>query len=233
MCGRLTLRTPISALTALFSGLQFSQRKFRFNICPTQPILCIRQSESFQLEAVDLRWGLIPPWTKDTKIGTGLINARSETAANKPSFRDAFQCRRCLIVADGFFEWKKIGTSKQPFYISKKDQQPFCLAGLWETWRDDTRPTQTHVQTCTILTTSANDFMAPIHDRMPAFLQPDQFERWLDKSNRRAESVQPMLSPLRDGSLQAYPVASLVNRSNNDSLECIARSDDPIQQNLF
>ncbi|MDA7859433.1 SOS response-associated peptidase [bacterium] len=233
MCGRLTLRTPTSALTALFSGLQFSQRAFRFNICPTHPLLCVRQGNSLQLESVDLRWGLIPAWTKEPKIGTGLINARSETAASKPSFRDAFQHRRCLIIADGFFEWKKTGAAKQPFYICRKDQQPFCLAGLWESWQDENHPTQAPIQTCTVLTTSANDFMAPMHDRMPVFLEPDQFERWLDKSNPLAEPTQPMMSPLRTDSLQAYPVSTLVNRPNNDSKECIARSNEPIQQNLF
>lgn len=233
MCGRLTLRTPTSALTALFSGLQFSQRAFRFNICPTQPVLCIRPTSSSQLEAVDLRWGFIPSWTKDTKPGLGLINARSETAAVKPSFRDAFQQRRCLIVADGFFEWKKTGTAKQPFYICRKDHQPFCLAGLWESWQNKDQPTETPVQTCTVLTTSANEFIASIHNRMPVFLEPSQFESWLDKSSHVSNTIQPMLSPLRTDSLQAYPVSTLVNRPVNDSEECIVRSTKPVQQNLF
>ena len=230
MCGRLTLRTPTTALTALFSGIQFPQREFRFNICPTQPVLCIRQAKSSQLESVDLRWGLIPAWTKDTKTGVGLINARSETAATKPSFRDAFQHRRCLIIADGFFEWKKTGSTKQPFYICRKDQQPFCLAGLWESWQNED---QTAIQTCTVLTTSANEFMAPLHDRMPVFLEPNQFERWLDKTSHLADTIQPMMSPLSTDSLQAHPVSTLVNRPGNDSKECITRSNKPIQQNLF
>lgn len=233
MCGRLTLRAPTSALTALFSGLQFSQRAFRFNICPTQPVLCVRQEKSSQLEAVDLRWGLIPCWTKATKVGIGLINARSETAAMKPSFRNAFQHRRCLIIADGFYEWKKTGATKQPFYICRKDQQPFCLAGLWESWQNENQPTQAPLETCTVLTTSANKFMAPIHNRMPVFLEPVQFESWLDTSNRLSESIQPILSPLQTDTLQAYPVSTLVNRPGNDSEECIAHSNEPIQQNLF
>ena len=233
MCGRLTLRTPTSALTALFSGLSFPQRTFRFNICPTQPLLCVRQGKSLPLEVVELRWGLIPAWTKNTKVGTGLINARSETASSKPSFRDAFQDRRCLIIADGFFEWKKTGAAKQPFYICRKDQQPFCLAGLWESWQHEKNPSHSPVQTCTVLTTSANDLMAPIHDRMPVVLAPDQHENWLNQSNRLVDTIQPMMSPLHTDSLQAYPVSTFVNRPSNDSKECIARSNQSAQQNLF
>ena len=233
MCGRLTLRTPTSALTALFSGLSFPQRAFRFNICPTQPLLCVRQGKSLQLEAVELRWGLIPAWTKDTEIGTGFINARSETASSKPSFRDAFQDRRCLIIADGFFEWRKNGSAKQPFYICRKDKQPFCLAGLWESWKNEKHPTHSPVQTCTVLTTSANDLMAPIHDRMPVFIAPDQYKTWLDPSTHLADTIQPMMSPLHTDSLQAYPVSTLVNRPGNDSKECIVRSNKSTQQNLF
>ena len=143
MCGRFTLTTPAKTLATLFEGLNFSSFEPRYNICPTQTVACIRNvsednEDATTRELAALRWGLVPFWAKDLKVGARMINARSETVATKPSFRSAFKKRRCLVVADGFYEWKKEGKQKQPYYISQADEKPFTLAGLWESWTDPT-----------------------------------------------------------------------------------------------
>ncbi len=184
MCGRFTLRTPAETLSALFEDLRFPKLRPRYNIAPTQSILCVRQDPQGNCEPAMLRWGLVPFWSQDLKIGARMINARSETAATKPSFRAAFKSRRCLVLADGFFEWKKIGKEKQPYYITQVDDGPFCMAGLWESWKDKQSDSglAAPVETCTILTTEANSMMAPLHDRMPVILDRDQYSFWLDSS---------------------------------------------------
>ena len=212
-------------MAALFDGLRFPKLVPRYNICPTQPILCVRQSGSGETEAVNLRWGLVPFWAKDLKIGARMINARSETAATKPSFRAAFKSRRCLILADGFYEWKKEGKQKQPYYISRRDDQPFCLAGLWESWRDKSAESPETFETCTILTTDANAIMQPLHDRMPVILQENQFDFWLDKQFSDVEPLEKLLVPLATDDLQTYPVDTMVNRPVNDTPQCIMSID--------
>ena len=221
MCGRFTLRTPTETLAAMFDGLKFPKLTPRYNICPTQPVLCVRQSGSGENEAVNLRWGLVPFWAKDLKIGARMINARSETAATKPSFRAAFKSRRCLVLADGFYEWKKEGKLKQPYYASRRDDQPFCLAGLWESWRDKSVDDSETVETCTILTTDANAIMQPLHDRMPVILQQNSFDFWLDKDFSDVEQLEKLLVPFEPDELQTYPVDKMVNRPVNDSAQCI------------
>jgi putative SOS response-associated peptidase YedK len=208
-------------MAALFDGLRFPKLTPRYNICPTQPITCVRQSASGENEAVNLRWGLVPFWAKDLKIGARMINARSETAATKPSFRAAFKSRRCLVLADGFYEWKKVGTQKQPYYISRHDDQPFCFAGLWESWRDKSVDSAKPVETCTILTTDANATMQPLHDRMPVILPREQYAIWLDKEFSNVEQLEELLVPQATDDLRTYPVDKLVNRPVNDTPECI------------
>lgn len=211
-------------MAALFDTLRFPSLEPRYNICPTQPVTCVRQSDTGENEAVNLRWGLVPFWSKDLKIGARMINARSETAATKPSFRAAFKSRRCLILTDGFYEWKKIGKQKQPYYISRRDDQPFCFAGLWESWRDKSakaEPASEPVETCTILTTEANATLQPLHDRMPVILAQDQFDFWLDKEFSNVERLEELLVPLATDDLQTYPVSTMVNRPINDSPQCI------------
>ena len=161
-----------------------------------------------------LRWGLIPSWANDTKIGYKLINARSETIAEKPSFRSAFKHkRRCLIVADGFFEWRAIGKKKQPYLFRQPSGKPFAFAGLWEHWKDDGDA----IESCTVLTTGANPRIAEMHDRMPViFTQAAEFEQWLS-----ADDVSPMLRPLPEDGLTFGPVNDVVNNARNDVPECI------------
>jgi putative SOS response-associated peptidase YedK len=225
MCGRFTLRTPAETISSLFEDLRFPNLPPRYNIAPTQDVTCVRQVHE-DPEVVALRWGLVPFWSKDLKIGARMINARSETAATKPSFRAAFKSRRCLVLADGFFEWKKQGKQKQPYYITKRDDAPFCMAGLWESWRAKDADESSPVQTCTILTTEANEMMLPLHHRMPVILPEDQFEFWLDPAFERKPALEKMLVPCPSQLLQAVPVGMFVNKPVNDGPECI----EPIAQ---
>ena len=208
-------------MAAMFDGLRFPKLTPRYNICPTQPITCVRQSNSGENEAVNLRWGLVPFWAKDLKIGAKMINARSETAATKPSFRAAFKSRRCLILADGFYEWKKEGKQKQPYYISRRDDQPFCFAGLWESWRDKSEEASETVETCAILTTDANTTLQPIHDRMPVILPGDRYDFWIDKEFSGVEQLEKLMVPLATDDLHSFPVDKMVNRPVNDTPDCI------------
>ena len=221
MCGRFTLKTPSRDIATLFDDLSIPSLTPRYNICPTQHVLSVRQSKNGENEAVNLRWGLVPFWAKELKVGARMINARSETVATKPSFRAAFKSRRCLVVADGFYEWKKEGKQKQPYYISRRDNGPFCLAGLWESWSDKTSSSPETIETCTILTTQANAFMQPLHDRMPVILPSDQFDFWLDRDFSDVEQLEQLLVPLETDDLQTYPVDQLVNRPINDTPQCI------------
>jgi putative SOS response-associated peptidase YedK len=205
----------------------------RFNIAPTQLIAGIRRTADGAAEIAQFHWGLIPSWSKDRKGASKLINARGETVAEKPSFRSAFKRRRCLIVADGFYEWKRDGKVKRPFHFTMRDDIPFCFAGLWETWYDDGQP----IETATVITTSANELMYEVHDRMPAILHPIQFRDWLDVSPSTAPhtkttkmfDVEPdvvtpsllkMLTPFPAGEMKATEVSTLVNSPRNDSEEC-------------
>lgn len=204
MCGRFTLKAkPKEVQDAL--GLPFEpQIQPRYNIAPTQTVLTVRMTGDGQLEPVFLRWGLVPNWADDLKIGTRLINARSETVQEKPSFRSAFKRRRCLIPADGFYEWQKLDNkTKQPFWIHRNDEQPFVFAGLWERRE---RPGEEPLETCTILTTSANDLLKPLHERMPVIFSREQMKDWLT-ANADADSLLSMLKPCPNEFLEATPVA--------------------------
>ncbi|MEZ6130645.1 MAG: SOS response-associated peptidase [Planctomycetaceae bacterium] len=222
MCGRFTLSTPAAKLIELFQVTAFPQFEPRYNIAPTQLVICIRDTGRDR-EASGMRWGLIPSWAKDESIGNRLINARAETAAEKPSFRSAYRKRRCLIPVDGFYEWeKREGRGKQPWLIHRPKHQPFAFAGLWESWRPkvgdnaDASP----VLSCTILTTAANTDVSDIHDRMPVIIPREHFNVWLDTGtdiDRLAELTQPSAP----GTLQRYEVSTLVNRPTVDSSECV------------
>jgi putative SOS response-associated peptidase YedK len=186
MCGRFTLRTPPAVLVEHFRLNSLPDLSPRLNIAPTQQIGVVRQSAPGQREFVWMKWGLIPRWAKDPKIANQMINARAETAAEKPAYRDAFKRRRCLIAADGFYEWQKTGPkSKQPYFIHMKDHRLFSFAGLWERWGE--------IESCTLLTTSPNQLCAPIHDRMPVILSPADYDRWLDPQVTDAAELQPLL----------------------------------------
>ena len=190
----------------------------RYNIAPTQQVLAIRASEGTgRREPVLLRWGLVPSWAKDSKIASATINARGESVATKPAFRSAFKARRCLIVADGFYEWQKLGTKKQPYFIHRRDDFPFAFAGLWERWGPE------RLETCSIVTLPANPFMQRLHERMPAILRPSEFDAWLDPERRDPQSLAGLLLlPDSMEDFTADPVSTTVNSPRNDVPECIA-----------
>jgi putative SOS response-associated peptidase YedK len=216
MCGRFTLRTPASVLVrqfALGAGLQLP---LRYNIAPTQQVPVVRAVEGGRQLAM-MKWGLIPSWADDPKIGYSLINARSETAATKPSFRAAMKSRRCLIPADGFFEWKKEGKKKLPIYFRRQDDQPFAFAGLWERWSKAGDP----VESCTILTTSANELVQPYHVRMPVILSQRDYTAWLDPQTTDAAKLSYLFEPCRVDELTAYPVNPVVNNARHEGADCI------------
>ena len=200
MCGRFTLVTPFVAVTERFHASAPRDLRPRYNIAPGQDVLCVIRDGENRIEP--LRWGLIPSWAKDPAIGNRLINARAETVAEKPSFRSAFAKHRCLVVADGFYEWRKAGKGKVPVYISLKSKRPFGFAGLYEHWK---APDGKEIRTCTIITTDSNDLVRPIHDRMPVILPEDAEDRWLDPGEHDRETaagIPATLSLGRNGCLR-------------------------------
>jgi putative SOS response-associated peptidase YedK len=217
MCVRFTLRASPGELTELFMLAEVPQLDPHYNIAPTQTVFAVRVNSAGDREPVQLRWGLVPSWAKDTQIAYKLINARSETAASKPSFRHAFRHKRCLIAASGFYEWKKAGKAKQPYYVHRRDGKPFAFAGLWEAWSIGGVP----VESCTILTTEANDPMRPLHDRMPVILDAKDYDRWLDVATQEPAKLMPLLVPYHGGDLTAYRVSTLVNMAKNKDARCI------------
>jgi putative SOS response-associated peptidase YedK len=209
MCGRFTLRTPQSVLVKQFALEAEPTLVPRYNIAPSQPIAVVRalsqESTAASRELVKLRWGLVPSWAQDPSIGNQLINARSETAAAKPAFRSAMRHRRCLIPADGFYEWKKIGKQKQPYFIRRPDDKPFAFAGLWDRWTD---PEGRPLETCTILTTDANELLRPLHNRMPVIVEPADYAAWLDPQLTDPERFRPLFSSLTASQLIMSPVST-------------------------
>jgi putative SOS response-associated peptidase YedK len=230
MCGRFSLVVPERFFSKVFVFQDVPEMLPDYNVPPGVDIWAVRNSSATEeKEIARLRWGLVPPWAKDPKIGNKMINARSETVAEKPAFRSSFKKRRCLIPADGFYEWKRDGTSRTPYYIHLKDQRPFAMAGLWEQWIG---PEQEILESCTILTTSPNQLMERLHDRMPVILPQDQMSRWLEPSTS-ARELQAMTSPYPTEAMAAYPVSSLVNSPRNNSPECLERQDILEQKELF
>jgi putative SOS response-associated peptidase YedK len=216
MCGRFLLRSPGKVVAKLFDLPEVPDLLPHFNIAPSQPVAVVReQAQDRQLAF--LRWGLIPAWADDPAIGNRMANARSETAATKPSFRGAFRARRCLVVADGFYEWQRTNKHKQPYFIGLPGDRPFGLAGLWERWEKQGEP----VETCTILTTDANELMQPIHERMPVIISPDQYGAWLDPRCQDTEKLTKLLRPYPSEDMLAYRVSTLVNNWKNDVPECV------------
>ena len=221
MCGRYTQSKSAEIIAKAFQIDNVSDIKPRYNIAPTQSVLTVLQpAASANRQSKMLHWGLIPSWAKDRKMGSKLINARAETVAEKPAFRSAFRKRRCLVVADGFYEWQpqENKKQKQPFYFRLSDGEPFALAGLWEHWQDATGE---EIESCTVLTTEANDLMRPIHNRMPVILEAKNYDLWLDPEGTKPEVLQPLLHPYPPEEMTAYPVSTVVNKPVNDSAECI------------
>ena len=218
MCGRFTLRSSGEAVAEAFGLAETPDLFPRFNIAPCQPVAVVRHEPRAEgRELALLRWGLIPPWADDPSVGDRLANARSETAATKPSFRRAFRSRRCLVVADGFYEWRRTNGRKQPYFVGLRGDRPFGLAGLWERWEKGGEP----VESCTILTTDANELMQPIHERMPVIVPPDQYGLWLDPRCQDSEKLAKLLRPFPAEGMLAYRVSTLVNDPRNDVPQCV------------
>jgi putative SOS response-associated peptidase YedK len=217
VCGRFTLTASPAELTDFFGLAGVPPFEPHFNIAPTQQVFAVRSDPDGNREPVWLRWGLVPSWADELKIGYRLINARSETAPTKPAFRHTFRKRRCLIAASGFYEWQKTGAQKQPYYIRTRDGRPFAFAGLWESWKRGENP----VESCTILTTEANDLMRPLHGRMPVILGVKDYDRWLDPAVQDPKDLAPLLVPYHGRDLAAYPVSTRVNSPRNDDARCV------------
>ena len=220
MCGRYTLIADIGDLAQRFEfdGSDFSYDP-GYNIAPTESVLTVRNVGG--REGMFMKWGLIPFWAKDPKIGGRMINARAETVAEKPAFRNALKKRRCLVLADGYYEWQKTPAGKRPFRIVLRSGEPFAMAGLWETWRD---PQGNVIPSCTIITTAANDYLAPIHNRMPVILPRESEELWLDTSIEDPAYLVGVFTPYPDEAIQPYEVSTMVNHAGNDAPELIART---------
>jgi putative SOS response-associated peptidase YedK len=218
MCGRFTQTHSAEDIAAAFGLTEIPQWQPRYNVAPTQVVPAIVATSDRDRQFKPLRWGLIPSWAKDLSIGAKLINARAETLQEKPSFRDAFKRRRCLIVADGFYEWKKQAGKKQPFYFRLENGEPFAFAGLWDCWHSSEGDT---LETCTIITTNANDLAATVHDRMPVILPPEHYNRWLDPNRQPTTDLQSLLRPYPTEAMTAYPVSGVVNSPAHDQPDCV------------
>jgi putative SOS response-associated peptidase YedK len=223
MCGRFTLSQTAERVAEVFQVSAVPPLEPRYNISPTQaaPVV-FRTTNSPERQFTYMHWGLIPSWADDPKMGARLINARAETVTEKPSFRAAFKRRRCLVVADGFYEWQTINRKKQPFYIQMGDRRPFGFAGLWEHWQS---ADGSEIESCTILTTEPNDMLRPIHNRMPVILNPTEYDLWLDLDCSNTKQLQPLLCPFPSEAMTCYPVSPVVNSPKNDSPECIQPVD--------
>lgn len=222
MCGRFAFYSPSEATAALFGATGVLPVEPRYNIAPTQYVAAVRDSEDATRELVMLRWGLVPFWAKDPSIGNRMINARAETVAEKPAYRAAYRHRRCVVLADGFYEWHREGDVKIPYFISQASGEPFALAGLWENWND--KESDDSIQSTTLITMDANEFMQPLHHRMPMVLGPDGADRWLGGSN-------DMLETAADDSpaLRAWPVDRRVNNARNEGDDLIEPAGDVIE----
>ncbi len=220
MCGRFTQASPGETVAALFELPEAPALAPRYNIAPTQDVAAVRADTAGRRELVHLHWGLIPSWARDRAMGARMINARAETLAEKPAYRNALRSRRCLIVADGFYEWQKVGSRKQPWFVAFRDRRPFGFAGLWERWHGEG---DTPVESCTIVTTTPNDLIAPLHDRMPVILDPGSFASWLNPALRDADRLAELLRPHTAAPMEAHPVGLLVNNPANDDPRCIER----------
>lgn len=224
MCGRFTLAADPGTLKTLFDLDDVPALPARYNIAPTQPVAAVRyDADRDRRQFTFLTWGLIPFWAKEPKIGARMINARAETVAEKAAFRAAFRYRRCLIPTSGFYEWQKRGSHKQPYYITMQDQQPFAIAGLWERWQS---PDGSVIESCTLLTTTPNDLVQPLHNRMPVILAPADYALWL-APHSSARQLRDLLRPYPAAAMLAYPVSTRVNNPTYDAVDCIQPLSQP------
>ncbi len=224
MCGRFTQTAPWEKVKKEFvvKAPESNLFKPRYNIAPMQIVPIVRDSVSERIIS-ELKWGLVPSWAKDSEMGNRMINARAETLTEKPSFREAFRKRRCLIPTSGFYEWKKTGSgAKQPFYFYLKEKDVFGFAGLWEEWLD--KESGELLETFTIITTEANDILKPVHDRMPVIIKAENYDEWLDPKVKDNEQFEKLLAPYPANEMDSHPVSKAVNSPNEDSPELIINS---------
>jgi len=220
MCGRFTLHTPPEELREHFGVDAVPDIGASYNVAPSQSVPAVRVADR-QREMVLLRWGLVPSWAKEAKVGYRMINARAETVADKPAYRAAFRRRRCLVPADGFYEWQQTAAGKQPWYFRIKRRGVFAFAGLWEHWEGEDEV----IESCSIIVTGANDTVRPVHDRMPVIIEPADYEHWLDPEVRQAATFKPLLRPYPADKMIACPVSTRVNSPANNDADCIAAVD--------
>lgn len=215
MCGRFSLITDLPSLQTQFHFESYEEMEPRYNIAPSQNILVIGSNGTKRVGSM-MKWGLVPFWAKDTKIGYKMINAKAETLDGKASFRPLLKRRRCLILSDGFYEWKKEGTEKKPFRFTMENRKPFAMAGLWDSWTKG----EELLYTCTIITTEANHTVKTIHERMPVILPEDSYDTWLDRAIEDPVKLKPLLKPFSSEKMDYYQVSELVNSPKNDLPDC-------------
>lgn len=222
MCGRFTLRSSMPVLMAEFGLPESPVLKPRYNIAPTQAVAALRLASPDDVLISDevglawLRWGLIPGWADDPRIGSRMINARGETVHEKPAFRKAFRERRCLVLADGYYEWRNDPAGKTPFWITRRDGRPMSFAGIWERWKKG----QTPIESCAIITTDANALTAEVHDRMPVIIEPEDRSLWLNPDSPE-ERLRPLLKPCGEDELRLVRVSKHVNRPDHEDPSCL------------
>ena len=235
MCGRYTMATPdLGRVRTRFDLDERVELRRRFNVAPTDDVVAVRADREGRPRGDSLRWGLVPFWADDPRVGSRMINARAESVSEKPAFRDAFASRRCLILADGFYEWQRRDGSKRPWWITRADGQPFAFAGLWATWRPKGTEDVEPLRSCTIITTTASDAVAPLHDRMPVILPSEAEAAWLDPATSRARLLE-LLAPLDPGATAMREVGAAVNDARHDAEDCLdppSAADEP-QAALF
>jgi putative SOS response-associated peptidase YedK len=247
MCGRFTIKTPLADLKDAFDVDEVDDPgqapEARYNVAPSQDVPVVRAlaPSGPTTEAAGaarprrrlslLRWGLVPFWARDLKIGYRTINARAETVDTTGAFRAAFTRRRCLVLADGFYEWRRVGRARFGYWIRRRDGGPFAMAGLWERWRGPDKALDPPLESCTIITTDANEVVAPIHDRMPVLFDPtrdrEAIARWLDPAEQDAAALKPLLRPCPAALLETIPVGTFVNDVRHDGPRCIERFEEP------
>ncbi len=231
MCGRITLTSSARELAEQFElepGLELAPLEPRFNVAPSQDIATVRQDRDGRRVLKVERWGLVPHWAKDPAIGNRLITARAKSVATKPAFRDAFRSRRCVVPADGFYEWSGRGAERRPYIFRRPDRAMIGIAGLYERWIGEGGEV---VDSCTLITTDANATLAPFHDRMPVILAPGDYGRWLDRDQQESEALMSLLAPCPPDWLDSSPVSTRINNPRNDDPECLV--PEPQTGNLF
>ncbi|MBU1193182.1 MAG: SOS response-associated peptidase [Gammaproteobacteria bacterium] len=218
MCGRFARTSPVETFATLFHAQSTDELDPAYNIAPTQNLLVARNTPSGIRELVNLHWGLVPHWSKGPDAKYSMINARADTLAKKPAYRDPVKQRRCLIAADGFYEWKKTGSTKQPYFIRLRGGQPCAFAGLWDHWEIEGEPA---IESCTIITCDANQLVAGIHDRMPVILPPRLYDSWMNPKLTYMNALSDLLKPYPDTLMEAWPVGRSVNNPKNDSADLL------------